>query len=77
MSMAKHVAELDSLVHVFTHLRLTMHVHLFRIEADRAEESDCAIAGPPARRWVNTDAMDNQTLSTGMRKCWDLLQKAR
>jgi A/G-specific adenine glycosylase len=63
------------MVHVFTHIRLTMHVHQFRIACDDAEDLIFEDAGLPARRWVETDSMDEQTLSTGMRKCWDLIVK--
>jgi A/G-specific adenine glycosylase len=70
LCQAKHIAELDSLLHVFTHLKLSMHVHLFTVAADT--ETATALAFPPTRKWVPTDAMDNETLSTGMRRCWDL-----
>jgi A/G-specific adenine glycosylase len=66
----KHIAELDSLVHVFTHLKLTMHVHLFTVDADT--ETAAALAALPNRKWAPTEAMDSETLSTGMRRCWDL-----
>jgi A/G-specific adenine glycosylase len=63
-------------VHVFTHIRLTMHVHQFSIAVDSAEDIGLEQVGPPARRWVEAESMDDQTLSTGMRKCWDLITKA-
>ncbi|PSN71364.1 DNA glycosylase [Corynespora cassiicola Philippines] len=75
MSKAKFVAELDSLVHVFSHLKLTMHVSLFKLELTDDASPDMAPAGVPARKWVDTDAMGDQTLSTGMRRCWELVQK--
>lgn len=77
MSKAKHVAAFPPLVHVFTHIRLTMHAHHYRISgADGAANIDLVCRGPPARKWVDADSMDNETLSTGMRKCWDLVQKS-
>ncbi|KAH3970536.1 hypothetical protein HBI56_139490 [Parastagonospora nodorum] len=72
---AVHVAAFPSLVHVFTHIRLTMHVHQFSIACDDIEGFVSDDVGPPARRWVETESMDEQTLSTGMRKCWDLISK--
>jgi len=53
-----------------------MHVQLFRIAAEEADaflESDLDVAGAPARKWVQTAAMDDETLSTGMRRCWALV----
>jgi A/G-specific adenine glycosylase len=72
---AVHVAAFPSLVHVFTHIRLTMHVHQFSIACEDIEGFVSDDVGPPARRWVETESMDEQTLSTGMRKCWDLISK--
>ncbi|KAL5117831.1 hypothetical protein ACEQ8H_004305 [Pleosporales sp. CAS-2024a] len=72
---AVHVAAFPALVHVFTHIRLTMHVHHFRIPWDDIEDMAADEVGPPARRWVETGSMDEQTLSTGMRKCWELIAK--
>ncbi|KAL1607912.1 hypothetical protein SLS60_002851 [Paraconiothyrium brasiliense] len=65
-----HLQELGSLVHVFTHLKLTMHVvHLkFEIAGKLLEET-------PGRKWVETEKMEGETLSTGMRRCWDLVKK--
>ncbi len=68
---AKHQAEVDTLTHVFTHLKLTMHVHHFRLDLP---EDPVPSADTPKRQWVESDAMDNETLSTGMRKCWDLVK---
>tara|TARA_R110002003_G_scaffold45_20_gene3659 strand:- start:22386 stop:22703 length:318 start_codon:yes stop_codon:yes gene_type:complete len=76
MSKARCAATYDPLVHVFTHIRLTMHAYHFQVLCDKAEDVVFLHAGPPARKWVETEAMDQQTLSTGMRKCWDLVVKA-
>ena len=76
LSRAEHLKELGSLVHVFSHLRLTMHVQRFTIKIEEMEALEKEIAGPPRRRWVATDEMDQETLSTGMRKCWELIKKA-
>ena len=68
---ATHVSELGSLVHVFTHLRLTMHVQHFRVDMI---EDDFKTDGLPTRKWVETELMEGETLSTGMRRCWELMQ---
>jgi A/G-specific adenine glycosylase len=69
---AKHVAEIDTLMHVFSHLKLTMHIHQFKIEySGEASPS----SGGPRQKWVETEAMEDQTLSTGMRRCWELVKK--
>lgn len=73
MSKAQHVAAFPPIVHVFTHIRLTMHCYHFKIECDDAEGIKTTQAGPPARKWVESASMDEETLSTGMRKCWDLV----
>jgi A/G-specific adenine glycosylase len=75
MGNTRFVASYPPLVHVFTHLKLTMHAYQYRI-ADDAEYIKLACEGLPARRWVDTKAMDDETLSTGMRKCWDLVSKS-
>jgi A/G-specific adenine glycosylase len=74
-SEAVHVTAFPPLVHVFTHIRLTMHVHQFSIACDDMKDVFLDVDGPPARKWVETDSMSEQTLSTGMRKCWDLIAK--
>lgn len=76
MTEARHIASFDPLVHVFTHLRLTMHAYHYRI-ADKAEAESLTCGGAPVRKWVDTSSMDNETLSTGMRKCWENITKSK
>jgi A/G-specific adenine glycosylase len=71
MSKAKLISSFSPLLHVFTHLRLTMHAYRFRITVDEAKDVDIACVGVPARKWVDAASMHGETLSTGMRKCWD------
>lgn len=75
MARARHIASFEPLVHVFTHLRLTMHAYHYRI-TDKTDADSLACSGAPARKWVDASCMDNETLSTGMRKCWDLVAKS-
>jgi A/G-specific adenine glycosylase len=74
MSNARFIARFDPLVHVFTHLKLTMHAYHYRI-TDDVDADSLACTGAPTRKWVNTDSMDGETLSTGMRKCWELIAR--
>lgn len=74
LSKARHMTSFDPLTHHFTHLHLHMHASHFRI-TDNAEAGRLTCTGLPARKWVNTEDMDNETLSTGMRKCWELVAK--
>ena len=77
MSEASLVAQFPPLVHVFTHLKLTMHAYQYKIvAAEMAEKTALACKGSSARRWVDKYAMDDETLSTGMRKCWELISKS-
>ncbi|KAF2265961.1 DNA glycosylase [Lojkania enalia] len=71
---ARYLCELGSLTHVFSHLKLTMHVHSFKVDADTSLRPEPALSGPLARKWVDTEAMDQETLSTGMRRCWALIR---
>lgn len=73
LSKARQVAAFDPLVHVFTHIRLTMYCHHFRINCNDVDEVESVLSGSPARKWVQAASMDEETLSTGMRKCWDLV----
>ncbi|KAG9195255.1 A/G-specific adenine glycosylase [Alternaria panax] len=76
MSKARYVASFPPLVHVFTHLKLTMHAYQYRIDADNAGDIELTCKGLPTRKWVDSESMDKETLSTGMRKCWDLVSKS-
>ncbi|OAL47734.1 DNA glycosylase [Pyrenochaeta sp. DS3sAY3a] len=74
MSKAHYVASFPPLVHTFTHLRLTMHTYQYRVWADKGmvQLPSC----PAPRKWVDTKAMEQETLSTGMRKCWRLVSNS-
>lgn len=74
MHKARFITGFDPLVHVFTHLKLTMHSYHYRVTGN-AEADSLTCSGTPARKWVSTGDMDNETLSTGMRKCWELIAK--
>jgi A/G-specific adenine glycosylase len=48
-----------------------MHAYHYRIDATGGD--DLACEGLPARKWVGEEDMEGETLSTGMKKCWDLV----
>ena len=67
-----HVYALGSVPWLFSHLKLTMHVHLFRARDD-ASEAAGAKKLPPSR-WSND--VESESMGTGMRKCWALVRDA-
>ncbi|RYP73534.1 hypothetical protein DL771_003573 [Monosporascus sp. 5C6A] len=67
----KHVGELGSIPWLFSHIKLTMHVHLFEFHII----NDIAMSDPDRpSRW--TDTIEEESMGTGMRKCWALVKKA-
>ncbi|KAL6703386.1 hypothetical protein ACN47E_009728 [Coniothyrium glycines] len=68
-----HVAAFPPLTHVFTHLRMTMYAYHYRITTDKAEDAVVEHVDAPIHKWVEAGTMDSETLSTGMRKCWNLV----
>ncbi|KAI1636185.1 DNA glycosylase [Biscogniauxia mediterranea] len=70
----RHVGELGSVPWLFSHLRLTMHVHLFELEDGGHPNSTSDGAPGMPSRW--SDAVDDESMGTGMRKCWDLVKEA-
>ncbi|KAI1435579.1 DNA glycosylase [Xylaria sp. CBS 124048] len=67
----KLVRKLGSVPWLFSHLKLTMHVFLFALQ-DAGDEVDAASSAD--RRW--SDAVEDESMGTGMRKCWDLVREA-
>ncbi|KAI1780263.1 DNA glycosylase [Hypoxylon cercidicola] len=73
-NMLRHISDLGSVPWLFSHLKLTMHVHLFEVEGgeERIEER----GGNGARsRWSDVVAIDEESMGTGMRKCWALVKE--
>jgi A/G-specific adenine glycosylase len=62
----EHVGELGSVPWLFSHLKLTMHVHLFRFKGDGGDGDGA--------RW--SFDVEEESMGTGMRKCWALVQDA-
>lgn len=68
----KYIGELGSVPWAFSHLKLNMHVHMFRL-ADRDAVSLAKDARP--RRWATADDVEGETMGTGMRQCWKLVEE--
>lgn len=68
------VGELDSVPWVFSHLKLTMHVHLFQVH--NQQEVPLADDDPRPRRWAAAEAVEAETMGTGMRQCWKIVAGA-
>ncbi|KAK2592332.1 hypothetical protein QQS21_009951 [Conoideocrella luteorostrata] len=69
----KHVRELGSVPWLFSHLKLTMHVHVFQLMGECDMDAEKTSGGQPAR-W--TDDVEGESMGTGMRKCWGLVRGA-
>lgn len=65
-----YAGELGSVPWVFSHLKLTMHVHLFHLRND--SEIPLAKEERP-RRWASADAVESETMGSGQRLCWRLV----
>ena len=64
--------ELGSVPWVFSHLKLLMHVQLFQLSEDPIQE----LPATPLRRWVTADQLNDESMGTGMRKCWGLVKNS-
>lgn len=75
-SSLDYKGELGSVPWLFSHLKLTMHVHLFVWKNIGTSESLGMASGVPdkTRRW--TKDVEGESMGTGMRKCWYLVQEA-
>jgi A/G-specific adenine glycosylase len=72
-----HVKELGSATHLFSHITLTMYVHVFEI-VERSRKSRIArsvkntmkaVEHRP-RKWSSQEKIENENIGTGMRRCW-------
>ncbi|KAK2055797.1 DNA glycosylase [Colletotrichum caudatum] len=67
----RHVGDLGSVPWLFSHIRLTMHVHLFEAEGG---EGEC-VSAHARHRWATAEEVDEESMGTGMRKCWALVKE--
>ncbi|KAJ6788387.1 hypothetical protein PWT90_04647 [Aphanocladium album] len=65
----EYVGEIGSVPWLFSHIKLTMHVHLFRMEGTK----DLGVGGETNGRW--SDDVEAESMGTGMRKCWDMVKE--
>jgi A/G-specific adenine glycosylase len=66
----KHAGELGSVPWLFSHLKLTMHVHLFEVN-----DNGGLPAQGPQERWASVKDIDTESMGTGMKKCWALVKQ--
>ncbi|PTB66119.1 DNA glycosylase [Trichoderma citrinoviride] len=64
--------ELGSVPWLFSHIKLTMHVFLFEVGDDAEVTGD----EEQPRRWVAGSDVDAESMGTGMRKCWEMVNNA-
>lgn len=68
-----YAGELGSVPWVFSHLKLTMHVHLFQLNS---LDEVTLVNGPCPRRWASPEMVEAETMGTGMRQCWKLIAES-
>ncbi|KAF3801567.1 Adenine DNA glycosylase [Colletotrichum gloeosporioides] len=66
----RHAGELGSVPWLFSHLKLTMHVHLFEVEGPGEYASSYARS-----KWASVQEVEDESMGTGMRKCWALVRE--
>jgi len=57
--------------HIFSHLKLQMHIHVFNITCEQEIAEALTSEIQSARMWLDEEGVDNATLSTGMKRCWE------
>lgn len=73
----RYVGELGSVPWLFSHLKLTMHVHLFELDAGHDQDGETIRSSDKKQaRWASTKDVEEETMGTGMRQCWGLVSKA-
>ncbi|TQV92534.1 A/G-specific adenine glycosylase [Cordyceps javanica] len=75
----EYVGELGSVPWLFSHIKLTMHVHLFRLRGTTSDDVGVGVDvgdgdGATSGRW--SDSVETESMGTGMRRCWDLVKQA-
>lgn len=71
-------APVGDIVHIFSHIRMTLAVEHARVDAGgaglSAEPRDAdPSSGRPATRWVDVDTMAEEKVSSSVAKCWRLV----
>ncbi|KAK4136006.1 DNA glycosylase [Trichocladium antarcticum] len=68
-SAPRHLGELGSIPWQFSHLKLTMHVHLFELDDVWA-----AVKIGATQQWASGEEIERESMGTGMKKCWSLVK---
>jgi A/G-specific adenine glycosylase len=63
--------ETGMVTHVFSHLKLHMHVHVFLLQCQDETATRLVSQDLPRRAWVDHNGVQNATLGTGVRRCWE------
>lgn len=71
-SPLKYVKALGTVPWLFSHIRLTMHLHLFTL----GEGHDDLLPTDLEARWETAEKIEEESMGTGMRKCWALVREA-
>ncbi|OHE91875.1 A/G-specific adenine glycosylase [Colletotrichum orchidophilum] len=66
----RYAGELGSVPWLFSHLKLTMHVYLFEVDG-----SEDLVSSHARHRWATAEEVDEESMGTGMRKCWALVRE--
>jgi A/G-specific adenine glycosylase len=75
---ARHMAELGCVPWVFSHLKVAMHVHAFEIAGSSQDAGSSSKARDATQtRWATGAAIDEESMGTGMHKCWTLVKESR
>ncbi|CAO1635996.1 unnamed protein product [Parajaminaea phylloscopi] len=75
-------AEVGEVNHAFSHLKLKMHIHHFVLQhvGELPLQKSVSPSGQnelkhgPRRRWADADGVEAESMGTGMRNCWSLVQ---
>ncbi|KAK4097290.1 DNA glycosylase [Parathielavia hyrcaniae] len=68
--VVKHVGEIGSVPWSYSHLKVTMHVHLFEID-----ETESLPRQGPQERWASSKDNERESMGIGMKRCWSLIEE--
>lgn len=69
-----HIGEIGTVPWLFSHLKSTMHVHLFEIDGAGAKSAREATKSSRFK-WVSEESLNDESMGTGMHKCWSLVKE--
>lgn len=72
----RHQAEIGCIPWQFSHIKLTMHVHLFQLDGgEDTAGADSSNSSSEQAKWISGEQLDHESMGTGMRKCWALAKE--